>query len=116
MIIDSGLVTNGGPDTQSPKVDALGVRDPFDTVVLAGYDTPAKPDPKPFERAMKTLETTPERTVHVGNSLTSDVVGAHAAGIRSVWIPDGDETIPSSGVDPDHTLDSIRELATEPWA
>lgn len=32
------------------------------------------------------LDATPETTVHVGDSLGSDVAGANAAGIRSVWL------------------------------
>lgn len=109
-----GLVTNGGPDTQSPKIDTLELRDRVDTVVLAGYRTAAKPGPEPFERAMDDLDAAPERTAHVGNSLASDVAGANAAGVRSVWIPyDGDGHPNAVGPDdptPDETLESIREL------
>ena len=114
-----GLVTNGGPDTQSPKIDALGIRESVDTVVLAGYHTAAKPDPAPFERALDELDAAPEETVHVGNSLASDVAGANAAGVGSVWIPyEGDGHPNEVGPDdpaPDYALDSIRDLATAPW-
>ena len=109
-----GLVTNGGPDTQSPKIDALELRDRVDTVVLAGYQTAAKPAAEPFERAMADLDADPERTAHVGNSLASDVAGANEARIRSIWIPyDGDghpDAVGPSDPTPDETLESIREL------
>lgn len=71
-----GIVTNGGPDTQKPKLDALGLTRSFDTVVYAGYDVAPKPDPAPFERALGDLDVRPERAVHVGNSLEADVAGA----------------------------------------
>lgn len=109
-----GLVTNGGPDTQSPKIDVLDLRDVFDTVVLAGYDAPAKPDPRPYERAMDDLNTAPDRTVYVGNSLATDVPGAQAAGIRAAWIPDGDPPA-DPGVEPEYVLESVRDLLDRPW-
>lgn len=113
-----GLVTNGGPDTQSPKIDALGIRERFETVVLAGYDTPAKPDPTPFRTAMAELGVSPERTIYVGNSLRSDIAGASASEIRSVWIPYGDAERPNrtqNGFEPDYTLESIEEALSRPW-
>lgn len=109
-----GLVTNGAPGMQAEKIDALGVRETFDVLVHAGYDAPAKPDPGAFEHALTHLESTPDRTVHVGNSLGSDVAGAHAAGVGSVWLPDGNHERPPEPV-PDYTLDSLRDLLEPPW-
>jgi len=110
-----GMVTNGSPDTQSPKLRSLGLTDRFETVVHGGVDAPYKPDPEPFHRALADLRIDPGRAVHVGNSLESDVAGAHAAGLRSVWYADGQD-----GVDPDpephHAVTSLREVAEEPWA
>lgn len=104
-------VTNGGPEMQSLKLDALGV-DCFETVVYAGYDTRAKPDPEPFEVVLDALETSPERAVYVGNSLAHDVAGAHNAGLRAAWLDDGTEPEPV----PDYVLETPRELLGLPWA
>lgn len=122
-----GLVTNGGPDTQSPKIDALGLRQWFDTVILAGYETPAKPHPEPFTRAIEELDATRDETIYVGNSLPSDIAGANAAGIRSVWKPhresldatpdDGgtDSSGPTSAVTPTYRIAALDELVNPPW-
>ena len=104
-----GLVTNGSPEMQTPKLEALGLADAFDVVVHAGYDAPAKPDPEPFETALAALEASPDRAVHVGNSLSSDVAGAHAAGVRSVWLEDP-ETEGPVDPEPDHTVASLAEV------
>jgi len=40
-----GAVTNGAPEMQSRKLDALGFDGYFETVVHGGYDAPAKPAP-----------------------------------------------------------------------
>lgn len=109
-----GLVTNGGPAIQKQKLTALGIADAFDTRVFAGYDTEPKPSPEPFDRALDALGAEPDRAVHVGNSLAADVAGAHAAGLRSVWLRNG-YALPDDGPTPHYTLDSLTELHEPPW-
>lgn len=109
-----GLVTNGGPDTQDRKLAALGIADRFDEIVLAGFDTPSKPDPAPFERALDGLDATADEAVFVGNSLAHDVAGAHAAGLDAVWVrPSPSAT--ADGHAPEHVVDDLRELCPPPW-
>jgi len=105
-----GVVTNGAPAMQSAKLEALGLADAFDVVVHAGYDAPAKPSPAPFEAALSVLSVRPERAVHVGNSLRSDVAGARAAGVGAVWL--AEEADPSTARDPepDHAISTLSEL------
>lgn len=108
------LVTNGGPDTQDPKLDALGIADYFEAVVLAGFDTASKPAPEPFERALGSLDVEPSETVHVGNSLAHDVAGAHAVGLEAVWVrPSPSAT--ANGHTPAWTVDALPELLPPPW-
>ncbi|WP_255167569.1 HAD family hydrolase [Natrononativus amylolyticus] len=110
-----GLVTNGDPGMQRQKLAAAGFDDAFETVVYAGYDTAAKPDAEPFEVALEALESAPSSAVYVGNSLSSDVAGARAAGVRSVWVPD-DGTVPDRPEPkPDYVLESLSEFETLPW-
>ena len=106
-----GVVTNGAPEMQRAKLRGLGLDGRFETVVYAGYDALAKPHPEPFERALDEIETPPSRAVHVGNSLGSDVAGAHAAGIDSAWL-DADTTPDPV---PTHVLSSMAELTNPPW-
>lgn len=102
-----GVVTNGAPEMQSQKLEAIGLHDAFDVVVHAGYDAPAKPHPEPFETALSELSASPDRTLHVGNSLQSDIAGARAAGLGSVWVPDSDEP---ADPEPDYTLSTLSEF------
>ncbi|WP_135535760.1 HAD family hydrolase [Halostella pelagica] len=105
------VLTNGAPEMQGEKLSQLPFRDAFEAVVHAGYDAPRKPQPDPYHHTLELLDATPERAVHVGNSLTTDVPGAHAAGVRSVWLSDGSDPDPV----PDYRLDSMSDLATPPW-
>ncbi|RQG91089.1 HAD family hydrolase [Natrarchaeobius halalkaliphilus] len=110
-----GLITNGAPGMQRAKLESTGLAERFETVVCAGFDTAPKPDPEPFDVALGRLESTPERAAYVGNSLSSDVAGANAAGLRSIWVPHG-ETVPDRPDPvPDHQLESLAELPSLSW-
>jgi len=126
-----GVVTNSPADAARQKIDTAGVDDYAETVVFAGHDTPAKPAPEPFDRALDALEVDPDRAIHVGDSIRSDVAGANAAGLRSVLFAAGSEGRengaeeasergPGDGSDdgqgiPDHRITSMSDLASLPW-
>jgi putative hydrolase of the HAD superfamily len=108
------IVTNGDPEMQGQKLDALGAADRFEAVVHAGFDAPSKPDPEPFEVALSAMGVDAPRAVTVGNSLDHDVAGAHNAGLQSVWLDrDGVAVGPP---EPHHRIESMHDLRTEPWA
>jgi len=109
-----GLVTDGDPWMQSQKLAGLDIEDHFEVVVHGGHDAPYKPNAEPFHVALDELDVEPERAVHVGNSLESDVRGALAAGVRSVWVPRG-EPDPDPDPRPHHVADSMHDVAEEPW-
>jgi HAD superfamily hydrolase (TIGR01509 family) len=110
-----GLVTNGGKETQYAKLETLGIAGSFDVTVYcdpaAGVDP--KPATEPFDRALAGLSASPETTVYVGDDHSTDVVGAHEAGLQSVWVPPNrpheshpDDPEPA----PTHRLDSLEGL------
>lgn len=109
-----GVVTNGGRAMQSTKLETLDVADRFETVVYAGDDPAPKPSTAPFEMALDALGVPAERAVHVGNSLEADVQGAHAAGLRAAWLPDGDPLFEPEP-EPDFVLESMADLTDPPW-
>lgn len=103
-----GLVTNGDPAMQRPKLRATGLDDRFDTIVYAGHDTASKPDAEPFERALADLDVDPPGGAFVGNDPVADVFGAQSVGLRSVWLRNGGSAEPA--VEPDATVDCLDEL------
>ncbi|SCG56870.1 HAD family hydrolase [Micromonospora halophytica] len=57
------------------------------TAVVTSEDVRAyKPDGAMFRRALAALGLAADEVLHVGDSLRTDVEGAHAAGIRAVWV------------------------------
>ncbi|WP_436926455.1 HAD family hydrolase [Halosimplex amylolyticum] len=112
-----GLITNGAEETQTAKLERLGIGDAFDVTVFcdpaAGIEP--KPDPAPFERALAALDASPDRTLYVGDSHSCDVVGAHAAGLQSAWVPpdrDHQEVVPDPDPAPTHRLESMATLSS----
>lgn len=110
-----GVVTNGAPELQRAKLEATGLDGYVETVVCGGYETPAKPAVEPFAVALEALDSSPDRAVYVGDALSTDVAGARAAGLRSVWVPDGDTVPEQPEPTPEYTLERFEELTTMPW-
>jgi HAD superfamily hydrolase (TIGR01549 family) len=108
-----GIVTNGPPETQATKLESIGLMDTFDVVICAGFDAPLKPAPEPFRQAISELDTIPDAAVHVGDSLNSDMAGAQAAGLQTVWL--SDSTISNPDPMPDYMIDAIPDLTNLPW-
>lgn len=109
-----GLVTNGHPKVQRQKLVTLSLNAHFETIVFAGYDTPTKPDPAPFERAIEELGANPNATLVVGDSLEADVAGAKEVGMHAARVANG-ENIDRDDPQPDYVLDTLYDLVEEPW-
>lgn len=112
---DVGLITNGTTEIQTTKLEKLGIRDAFDTTVICNPTAgiPSKPDPEPFALALTDLDATPETTVNVGDSYDFDVIGAHNAGLQSIWVPpSGSHESNPKHMEPAPTywLDSMNDL------
>jgi putative hydrolase of the HAD superfamily len=60
----------------------LGILGAFDLVVDSGILGVEKPDPRIFRVALDRFGVSPERTLHLGDNFSTDVLGARAAGIR----------------------------------
>ena len=67
-------------------LEALGLLDPFDTVVTSARAGVAKPDPAIFELALRELGVAPGRALHVGDE-DCDEEGALAAGLAFAPAP-----------------------------
>jgi len=106
-----GLVTNGPPNTQRPKIERFGLSEWMDVIVVSGEAGVAKPDPAIFALALAQLEVEPEEALYVGDSAENDLCGAAAAGMASIWLNARNEPLPP-GVPP--PLAVIRRLSELP--
>ncbi|MFF5367994.1 HAD family hydrolase [Streptomyces sp. NPDC013187] len=81
-----GVLSNSDGRQQRRRIDRLGLRPWLDAITVSGESGVAKPSAESFALACDRLGTPPERTMHIGDSLVNDAVGAHRAGLTAVWL------------------------------
>lgn len=69
---------------QHRKIEALGIADDIKYLVTSEEAGKEKPAPEMFALCLKKLNMTAEEVCYIGDSLTKDIEGAMAAGMRAV--------------------------------
>ena len=82
------IVSNGFREVQYYKLDHSGLRDCFAHILISDEVGINKPQPQIFEKALALNNVAPAEVLMIGDSYTSDIAGAKAAGIDSLWIRD----------------------------
>jgi putative hydrolase of the HAD superfamily len=75
-----GVLTNGNAD-----VRRLGLADYFQFALCAEELGVGKPDPHPFQEALKRGGVAAEHAVHIGDHPSDDIAGARRAGMQAIW-------------------------------
>jgi len=96
-------------------LEEAGLRWHLDAVVVSDAIGWRKPRREVFEATLAILGVEACETLHVGDSLSSDIAGAAAAGLRTAWItrqvPRPQEALKRyRGPRPDHVLADLAEL------
>jgi HAD superfamily hydrolase (TIGR01509 family) len=87
------VVVSNSDGTCEETLAEGGLREYFDAVVDSHRVGFEKPDPRIFECALSLTGSARERTLHVGDIYSVDVIGAHRAGIHALLLdPYGDWT------------------------
>ncbi|MFD0272391.1 HAD family hydrolase [Kitasatospora sp. NPDC127111] len=99
------VVTNGSTAVQRAKLARTGLLPAVDAVCVSEEAGARKPAPEIFHLAAARLgRTLTPDTWMVGNNPATDIQGAHAAGLRSIWItPTPAPPLPPSHPTPTHT-------------
>jgi 5'-nucleotidase len=81
-----GILTNGFAEIQRAKFDRFPeLRDRAEVLLISEEVGYMKPHPEIFAHAASAAQTPPEAILYVGDSYTSDVVGATRAGWQIAW-------------------------------
>jgi putative hydrolase of the HAD superfamily len=80
------LVTNGASRLQRDKLAVTGLKPYFTTVIVSEEVGVAKPDPAPFQAALRELDLPSDHVVMVGNDVDRDIAGGRNAHIRPIHI------------------------------
>lgn len=76
-----GALTNGNADVSKTPLARF-----FRFALKAEDVGAAKPETALFEAAMTECDANPKELIHVGDSHEHDIIGAHRAGIASIWL------------------------------
>ena len=80
------LVSNAMSDQPKRLLTEAGLDRFFDLMYCSSDLGVRKPNPEIFNIVLDELEIEPTETVHVGDSVESDMYGAQKAGITGIWI------------------------------
>ena len=84
-----GLISNTGMTpgvTFRQFLGQHGMLEYFDTLTFSDEVKLAKPSDEIFQLTLRALGSAPGETVHVGDHVQNDVVGANRSGLKTVWI------------------------------
>lgn len=107
------MCSNGFHEVQYKKLDACGLRDYFDTIILSEDAGVNKPSKAYFDYALKVSGASRETTLMIGDNLQSDILGALNAGLDAMlfnrWqVPS--EEFPQNLTFTVSTLDDIKTI------
>ena len=111
-----GLLTDGRSSTQGLKIDALGLRDRFDAILITSELGPGfgKPSPRPFEFISTRLQVVGSRSVYVADNPAKDFVGPNALGWTTVQIRRTNgvyaDQKPAPGGEPNQVIETLDRL------
>jgi 2-haloalkanoic acid dehalogenase type II len=102
-----GMVSNGDNEELSAHLD--GVSDLFDVVVTSEELKVYKPHPQIFNETLQKMGVPRDKAAFVGDTITSDVLGAKKAGLTAIWY-NKKQRIPKPGLRPDFEIRDMTEI------
>ncbi len=101
------MCSNGFHEVQYRKLEACGLKDYFDTIILSEDAGANKPSAQFFDYALQQSGAQRETTMMIGDNMQTDIIGAHDAGFRTIlfnrWQVEP-STIPT------YTVDILRQI------
>ncbi len=88
------VISNGLSRDQRRKLERLDLARRFDAIVISEEVSLLKPDAAIFAHALDAIGARPGSAIYVGDNPAHDIAGAHAAGMRGVWVDRGDGFFP----------------------
>ena len=105
-----GIVSNGMDASRRELARCLGLDRRVGTLLSSERAGVRKPDARIFELAARELDVPVDRCWFVGDHPVNDVAGAHAAGLRAIWLR-GFHGWPDA-LEPRTTIAALAELET----
>ena len=88
-----GLITDGRPEGQWAKVEALGIRKYFKKIIVTdelGGPEFRKPNETAFQLMQQALDVPFEKMVYIGDNITKDFLAPQALGMQAIYFKNQD--------------------------
>jgi putative hydrolase of the HAD superfamily len=111
-----GIITDGLPEVQARKIDALGLQSVMDQIIYTWEYGPEKEKPHPFSFSLmlQSLQTNGGSAIYIGDNPVKDCKGAHGAGMLFAQVsgsfPAGDPSAVPDLETPDFVIGSLLQL------
>ena len=106
------LASNGNTNTQKSRIASAGIAKYFEGIFISGEIGVNKPDKLFFEGCFAQIENFDlAKTLIVGDSLSSDILGGKNAGIATCWVNPGHKVAPPE-LQPDYEIENLTQLET----
>lgn len=104
------LASNGTAKVQAGRLKSANISHYFEKIFVSQQIGANKPDIAYFDGCFSQIpDFARERTIMVGDSLTSDIKGGKNAGIATCWVAPKDAQ-PPEDIQPDYRIESISQL------
>ena len=104
------IVSDGQTAYAVPELNAVGLLDYFDPIIVSGDFGYRKPDKRLFESALTAMKMEPSEVVSVGNDMYNDIHGAQKLGMKTVFFKSNQGLQKKEGVNPDYIIYNFPEL------
>ena len=104
------MCSNGFHEVQYKKLDACGLRNHFDTIILSEDAGVNKPSPLYFDYAFKVSGAKRETTLMIGDNYQTDILGALNAGIDALLFNRWNEQTFDPKLSPTYIVDSLLSI------
>lgn len=101
--------SNGPYEQQRHRLEKAGMLGFFDELFVSSAIGFSKPMPEFFDHCFALAGVSPKESAIIGDSLTADITGGKAAGMKTIWFNKNGET-ETGGTEPDFTVASLYEI------
>lgn len=104
------IVTDGQSGYARGELQAVGLTEFFDPIVISGDHGFRKPDGRLFQFVLDSLGVPAESALYVGNDMYRDIYGAGAVGMRTVMFDSDQGAKHYQDCTPDYRITDFRQL------
>ena len=81
-----GLISDAQSCYALPQIQAVGLENYFESIVISSYHGFRKLDSRLFQKTLDNIQLQPNEVIWVGNDMFRDIYAARKLGIKNIFI------------------------------